>query len=664
MLYALILLGTLGGASPALAQTDPPVLETSTVFETSTVLEPSTVSETSTTSTFQDDLTVTATLEATPAADAPASVSVFDQADIEARQATTVIDLLRTVPGVTVAQSGGPGTVTSVFSRGTNSTHTLALWNGVPLNSPYFGGYDWAFLPTVGVDRIEVVRGPLSSLYGSDAIGGTVNILSGRHNGITLDLEGGDNSYGRAAITAGHSFSTGDSGALRLDVLGLARTSEGELNNDFYDGEDITARLEWNSATSAENAFSIGLLARVHDAEIGIPRSGATLTPNRLQTQQDRQLAVPIHAGFGAWEVDVLLSRIDSDFEFRDPDAFFDANDTDAESLRGRAVATVHFDRDTANSGGGASWLAFGGEWRREEVTNINTFGVNLDDDRQTSRAAFSQLHWQQDRWLIDLSLRHDDHESFGGPSSYQTSPGVHVAYQLSEGTRLRAGWSQAFRAPSLGERFFPFSGNPNLQPETSDNYEVALEHRSGPWQFGLAVFDIRQDGLIDFDPVTFTNVNRGRAESQGLEAELSWTRNGFSVQFGATLLDAENLDTGEALLRRPDESAFAVVTWVPSAWKPSARKTSTGNSASNLARWTFHLEATFTGERPDSDPVTFARTTNPSHTRIDLGARWQVTSVLAPYARIENVVDEEYEEVLGFPALGRTVIGGIALRW
>ena len=141
---------------------------------------------------IEEEIIVSATLEAEERRDVPASVTLIDREQIRDRQAVGVAELLRTVAGFSVAQSGSPGKVTSVFSRGAESNQSLVLWNGMRLNDPYFGGFDWAHLPTDGIDRIEVVRGPASVLYGSDAMGGVVQILSGSTDGGALRLEGGE----------------------------------------------------------------------------------------------------------------------------------------------------------------------------------------------------------------------------------------------------------------------------------------------------------------------------------------------------------------------------------------------------------------------------------------------------------------------------------------
>ena len=601
MRHVWLLAGILGGAIPSLASdsTSPPP-------------------------TFSDSVVVTPSLEEALRQDSTASVTVVDRQQIEDRQATEVLRLLETVPGLAVVQSGSPGTATSLFSRGTSSTQTLVLWNGMVLNDPFFGGFDWAYLDAENVETVEVVRGPLSTLYGSDAMGGAVQVLTGRQRELRLGLEAGENAYGRGSFATGLGI-----GSFHGDVVATYRSGEGELDNDFFDGRTFVARGEWQ----ATPGFLLGLTARFNDAELGIPRSGLTATPNRRQDSTSRDLAVPLDLLAGPWQLTAHLSRVATDFVFRDPDAFFSLNDTEGERLLARAVAT----RDL----GGRSWLGVGGEWQDNEVTNFSTFGSNLDAASHENQAVFVQARLRRGPAVVEAALRYDDHEFFGS----ETSPGLGVALRLGAAATLRASYGEGFRAPSLGELFFPFSGNPALDAETSESYELALDGRQGSWAFTVAAFDSRQENLIEFDPLTRANVNRGRTRSRGLEGELTFQSNELLVAGTFTYLDAEDESTGEALIRRPRESASLRLVYRPGPTSLS-------------------LTGRYVGRRPDVDPVTFEGATNDGYVRLDLAARWQALDRLQPYGRLENLADEDYEEALGFPAPGRTFIGGLRLTF
>jgi vitamin B12 transporter len=371
------------------------------------------------------------------------------------------------------------------------------------------------------------------------------------------------------------------------------------------------------------------VLARANDSDTGIPFSSGLVSPRREISWREREVAIPFQANPGPWQVEAQASRTDFDNAFRDPDdPFSRASDTESRALRGRAVGSWQ---------GGDLRLSAGTEVERLEVTASSDGFTNLDAAHQRTWAAFGQGSWGHGPVRLDLGLRRDDNDVYGG----QTSLRAGTVVKLGEGTLLRASYGEAFRAPSLGELFFPGSGNPGLQPEDSRSAELGLEHVAGGWRFVATGFENRLRNLIDFDFATFRDVNVGRARTRGVEAEVGFRRGIVDASVNGTWLDTEDLATGLELLRRPRRSANAVLTARPGGW-------------------TLSLVGRYVGERADVDPVTFARTVNPSYTRFDVAARWKALSWLSPYARVENVGDQAYRQALGFPSPGRTLIGGL----
>ena len=596
----LVLIGILGGVVPLVAQTpqSQPTL-------------------------FEEAIVVTASLDEEQDGDIPAAVSVIEAVEIEARQATEVAALLASLPAMTVVQSGSPGQVTSLFTRGTNSDQTLVLWNGVELNDPYFGGFNWAFMPTEGVGRVEAVRGPFSSLYGGDALGGVVQILSAPREGADLQLEGGENSYWRGQVSASTNF-----GSTRVEVAGHLRRGDGQVDNDFFDGEALMARAEWEM----QPGMSLGVLVRAADADTGIPFSGGAPSPERRISWQERLVAVPFRADLGDWQVQAQVSGLTYDNQFRDPeDPYgFTASDTDSESLRARAVASYRL--------GEGSWLAVGSEWDRAQVSDTSTFGTNLDGANQGTVALFGEAFYRIGRVILDAGVRQDDNDVYGS----ETSPRLGIQLAATESTRLRASWGQAFSPPSIGELYFPVTGNPELEPETSDSLELGVEQRFGGWVLAVTGFQNDLSNLIEFDFASYQNVNIGSARTQGVELEAGFLKDRWRLRWNGTLLETEDLETGQVLLRRPRESSNLVVSYAPDGWSTN-------------------LTGLYVGDREDVDPITFDRTVNEAYFRLDVAARWRPGTRLAPYARIENLLGEEYQPALGFPAPGRTLVVGVA---
>ena len=615
----LLAVGILGGAMPAFAA------------------QPTTAPPT-----YDETLVVTAALEEQPEEEASSSVTVIGRDEIEDRQATSIQELLRTVPGVTVARSGSPGKATSVFMRGTESDQTLVLWNGIELNDPFFGSFDWAFLPTDGVERVEVVRGPASARYGSEAIGGVVQVLTRSAPGTSVRLEGGEESFLRGAVTA-----SAQTGPVHLDVAGHVRRSEGRVDNDFFDGEELAVRADW----AASDTTAIGLVARANDSTVGVPYDFlGNPSPDRNQERQTRQVAVPVTWTSGPWSVDAQVSHTQTALLFKTPDDPFSGSDTDADRDGARLVGSY-----TVREG---LWAAAGADWEHEEVTNRPTTpaaGAALENATQQTWSTFGQLFWDTGPVALDLGVRRDDNDAFGAETTLRAA----AAAPLGAGFRLRGSYAEGFRAPSLGDLYYPGFGNPDLQPETSESVEMGLDWVSGSvvpagsaksrtarpgWRLGLTAFSTDLDNLIVFDFVRSLPLNIGRARSRGLELSVERTGHRLSGRLGATYQEPEDLTTGEQLLRRPKRSASLVVSWRP-AWVPA--------HASTLSATVEHV-----GSRPGIGAELDAYTT------VGVAASWHLTERIEPTVRVENLLDEDYEEAVGFPAFGRRVIGGVHLRF
>ncbi|HVT60131.1 MAG TPA: TonB-dependent receptor [Thermoanaerobaculia bacterium] len=601
----LLVAGLLGGTIPALSQ---PKL-----------------------SVFDDKVVVTASADSQSVDEVPAAVTVIDGREIEARQARTLADLIATVPGAAVARAGAAGQQTSVFIRGTNSNQTLLLWNGIPLNDPFFGGVNWQFVPTDGIERVEVVRGPFSALYGSDAMGGVVQVLTGSRRGGTVTLEGGGDGYLRSGVAAGADLG----GSTRVDLTGDLRRGSGRVANEGFDSEELVARALWAMSPGA----SFGLLLRGDDSSTGVPFSSGVPTPRSKISWRERELAAPVNFDQARWTVDGQLSRTTFNAGFRSPDDPFGpiSSDTESSALRGRAVASYHALADPGHD----LRLALGADAARLEVTNASSAIVNLDRAHQRTWAAFAEASYGAGPVHLQLGARRDDNSVYGGQTSWRAGGVVRIARH----TLLRASYGQAFRAPTLGELFFPGSGNPALRPETGTSYEAAIEQEVGPWRFALTGFENRQRNLITFDLATFSDLNIGRARSRGVEGEVTFRRGIVLARLNGTRLSAINQTTGLDLLRRPRSSANLVLAVRPGVW-------------------TLNLVGRYVGGRADFDPATFARRRNPAFATIDLAARRRLLPWLSPYLRLDNAADRDYEEVLGYPSPRRTLAGGVAVEF
>lgn len=579
---------------------------------------------------FSGEVTVTATGEPTPVEEAPTSVTVITREDIDDALAGTVAEMLRRVPGLTVVGSGDEGKLTSVFTRGTNSNQTLVMLDGVRLNSPYFGGFDWSTQSTAGLGRVEVVRGPYSALWGADAVGGVINLLPQRGRGGVdgrIYGEGGSDGWRRFEGDIGWGGRSFD-----VYIAGFDREGDGGLENSDFSTRQLLGTAGWSWGGRGNR---VGILVQDLEAESGVPYAvPGEPTPQRRQRSQQRLAAVPLELILtDSWNVELNAARVDGEFDFHDPDdPFLTDSHTTTTSLQARLASNHRFSSHA---------LSWGGEWHKDQVDDASNLGTNLDAEKTEVAGIFVQDIWGlSPKARLLVGVRWDDADQWGS----EISPRADVEYQASDAVLLRAGYGEAFRPPSIGELYFPFSGNASLVPETSRSSDLGLVYttRGGVSRWELAAFATDLDNLIEFDFATYTNANIGSATIRG--AELSWLRIlGRRSQSVAelTYLDTED-DQGRPLLRRPSWSA---------AW------TVHGMVSDSLAG---DFTITWVGAREDVDPVTFVRAEAGAYLTADLAVICNLSRAVAITLRVMNILDAAYEQVLGYPAPGRRVMAGL----
>lgn len=582
-----------------------------------------------------EEIVVTASAIPETVESTPASVTVITQKQIEQHAARDLADVLREVPGLTISRTGSPGKATSLFTRGANSTHTLVLWNGVEINNPYFAGYDWGRFSTAGVQQVEVVRGPYSALYGSDAVAGVVNVLTNPvKSGVHGDFEAG-----------GHGLRNAMAGGDYVTKSTLFSASYEHRNDDGFNANDDfrqnTANLFWK--WTADNHFSLGLVGRHTSYDLGIPTNlnaaGTEIipSPNRRQNGTERQLAIPIGQVIGRFSYELALSESKRNDDFNDPDDPYGyvSGSTDSTTRRARLTTRTSTPIGT---------IVAGGEYTRATVTDLTNFGANLDHDRRRDKSLFIEDRIEHElgsesRLEVTVGARRDSFETFGS----ETSPRVAFAF-VHASSKFRAAFGESFRAPSIGELFFPFSGNAALQPEHGRSAEVGYDFALGDnGLVSLTLFHARYRDLIVFDNATYVFGNIGRARSQG--AEVSMTRNvgtNYYSSINYTYLDTKQ-DTGDELLRRPKHSGSIFV----------GRRV--GRTDTNIA-------LVHTGSRFDVLPVApFSRVSDRAYTTIDINMQLHGDRY-TPYVKLENAANKQYEEVRGYQSPGRRLIFGLRI--
>ncbi len=581
---------------------------------------------------ISDQIVVTASTLPETVESTPAAVTVITKKDIEERAARDVADVLREVPGLTISRGGSPGKATSLFMRGAASTQTLVLWNGIEINNPYFAGYDWGRVSTAGVEQVEVVRGPFSSLYGSEAMAGVVNVLTTpRTSGLRAEVQSGSHGLRNALVQGAYVGST-----LQLSAAIEHRQDDGFNPNDDFRQNSGNLFAKW----APSHAFSVGFAARHTSYDLGIPFNavGQTLVPSpeRRQNGNERQIALPIQQSLGRFSYELTLSESRREDIFRDPLAGgFTNSATDSTTRRARVLT-----RTTSPIG----TIVLGGEGERATVDDSSNFGVNLEHNHRSSQSLFVEDRWSHEtghasRIELSAGARYDHFSTFGS----QTSPRFALAF-IEGGNKWRIAYGQGFRAPSVGELYFPFSGNPNLQAEQSRSVELGYDVSIGSGGlFSVTLFRSRFRDLIAFDNQTFSFANIGRVRSDGLEVGAE-ERIGRSLNVAVSytyLRKNEDETTGERLLRRPKHGGSVAFGW------------NAGAIDTNLA-------VTRTGTRFDILAVApYSRAVNAAYTTIDANLQYRAGR-FTPFIKAENLANARYEEVLGYQSPLRRMILGL----
>lgn len=572
-------------------------------------------------------VTVTADRLEESVTDKTDSITIITRDEIEAHQWNYVIDALRATPGITILQSGSPGKVTSTFLRGASATQMLVLLDGVPVNNPYFGGIDLENLTTDNVERIEVLKGPQSPLYGSDSMAGVIQIFTRRGQGpmsLHTAFEGGSFQTYRESV--------GMLGAKdRLDYsLDYSRhDTNGQTDNDEFRQNVFTAQTgyRWTDNTR------IKAVSRVYDSHTGIPVD-AFFQPTPLQNQNSSLWlfsgGVEHHAGDFV-NLNAVVSYNKRNYHIEDPQSVF-VPLTESES----GDTEFNLQNDFRIVG---STLSAGYEFEHQAIQGRDINGTFLDQTIQ-NHALFVQDKMEAGKLIVAAGVRWDRFNTFGNT----VNPRISAAYKIAADSKLRASFGTAFRAPSAGDLYYPFYGNPDLKPEKSQSWEVGFDQYWRGAQFSASWFRNNYDDLITFDPLTFLAGNVAKAKTQGLELAGSYSVEAWKFSADYTYLDAKDEIADRRLYRRPKHTANLTAEYRASRW---------GAAVSLLAM----------GNRLETDyrPFPSVDVLNPGFATLSLAAQYQLTEALQLKGRLENLTDKQYEQILGYPSPGIGFYGGIA---
>ena len=591
----------------------------------------------------------------TPINQVASSVTVITAQDIATQQYRSVPDALNTVPGLNVVQSGGPGGQTSVFMRGTNSNHTKVLVDGVDVSDPRSGTFDFAHLLTYDVSQIEVLRGAQSGLYGSDAIGGVISIITQKGEGparwTAMNEAGSFGTFNQGVGVSGsqenfnYAFNVSHVHASDVPVTPLQLLPPGQqaIGNNYDNmtystktGVNLSDSLTWNSVLRYTESTLLFTGNNTPNADFSI------FFPDARQSQQT------IHQFTGREEAvwSLLDGRIKNYFGV-DYTNYWHADIT--EGIDPTAITTgnrLKYDWHSVAEVAAGQNLIVGAE---RENSTLNSTDLSA---RTGNSAGF--IEWQSkfaDRFFLTANIREDDNDNFGQHMTYRVAPSVILP--VTE-TTIKASYGTGFKAPTLSELFEFFPGfsiaNPNLKPEQSRGADIGFEQPlfNDRIRFGSTYFKNDITDLIFFENLTGPigqNVNIGNAIAEGTENFVTFNViDRVKVRADYTFTRTIDTDTGLQLERRPKEK-FSVTT----IWNPIDPLTLSATLLS-VSGWTDVDRTSGVGQM----------VAQPGYTVVNLRADYAFNDQLKVFGRIDNVANVHYENPNGFLAPGLGVFAGV----
>ena len=603
------------------------------------------------------EVVVTAERLCETTATTPSAVTIVTREQIDQQQARTVREVLSQQAGVEVASTGQPGGQSSLFLRGANYNQTLVLIDGMRVNNPFNSAFDFANLPVDNIERIEILRGPQSTLYGSEAMGGVINIVT---------RQGAAQPTGAIMVEGGSfdSFRTRESfsmtaGQLSLAASGSYFTTENERPNS---AEDV-----WNASARASYQFlehlSASLLTTYSQTHAGAPGdrnlTGASgFDRNDFLNNEGTLVALTVIAQpVESWDITLKLAHDYQRILFNEPQpnptpfpapwdnlpAYMEATQTTRQQLDLQNVIAL----------GEQHQFVLGGSVDDSQATDRSTLlGANPARQSILDKALYGQYAFTPvPRFTVNAGGRVDDYTTFGAAGTFKT--GARWTAPVTE-TLVRGNVGSGFRAPSVRDLIQTYGGNPDLQPERSLGWDFGVDQPlcNNQLHVGVDYFQNEFHGLTvstNAPPPFYSKlVNTGRARTLGMENFVTWMPvTNLTLRGTYTwLAEARDLSSHAPLTRRPEHSG------------------SLNASYRFLRRFDSSATATLLGSRFDNNFGTGKRVVNAGFAKLDLALGCDVCQHFQVFARVENLLGDRYEEVVGYPALGRTFWGGGTVKF
>ena len=617
-------------------------------------------------SSLHHEIVITATRIETTTREIASSVTVITKDELNKEKKITIIEALQEVPGLNIIQNGSTGAAASVFLRGANSEHTLVMMDGVELNDPISPSrsFDFAHLALADVERIEILRSPQSTLYGSDALGGVINIITRKGQGKPkLNLTGLGGSYGTFCGSAGISGGTDKINyylsSYYFQNSGLSAASatyEGNEEKDGYRNLTFSGRFGLHLLDNLDFDFFL----KSQNTKTDIDNFGGSYgdDPNNVQDYRSISLRCQTRAILfkNRWEQKLGVSTTKNDRKHNNPTDEFHQLESDTSHYKSRLWKLDwqnNFFLDKSNT------LTFGVDYKQErgesEYYSWSFFG-NYESIflPQTSYTAGTYIQDQiriADKLFATVGVRFDRHKNFGNAITYRIAPAYYVE---KTGTKFKATYGTGFKSPSLYQLYAPASlwgevGNKDLEPEKSSGWEAGIEQQflNGRLMLETTFFLNNYENLIQFDSIQ-GYMNIGKAEAKGKEIILKtnpFKKFFINTAFTKTETKDENSDT--CLLRRPKHKFSACINYEFNK------------------KYNVHISLIYTGERDDMDFSMWppSRVKLSPYTIINGVISYNIAQNTQIFFRLDNITNEKYELIKGYGTPSFSAFMGIRLQ-